>query len=92
MEIYLIYEEDREKNYLFAAQTRSEAEKIQNYLNNEKVNKRGNCYTSIMTKIESIPFGTLDDYVNKERTLNDIIFERTRELESLKEKLKKISK
>ena len=90
MEIYLITKEDREKCYLFATQTRDDAEKIKNYLNNEMIEKRGISYTSMMVNIESIPFGSFNDYINKEKILRDIIFERTRELESLKNKLELI--
>ena len=87
MEIYLITKEDRDKTFLFATKTRDEAEKIKNYLNNQMLENRGICYASIMTNVEAIPFGTYEDYLNKEKILKDIIFERTRELELLKNQL-----
>lgn len=90
MEIYLIFIEDRVKSFLFATANRDEAEKIRNYINNNIIERRGTCYTSIMANIETIPFGSLENYLNQEKILNDIIFNRTQELESLKKKLKQL--
>ena len=93
MEIYLITKDDCwDKVYLFATHTREEAEKIKNYLNNHMIEKRGMCDTSMMVNIETIPSGTFDDYMNKEIIIRDIIFERTQELELLKNKLDSLFK
>ena len=90
MEIYLVYVEDRVKTYIFASLDRNEAEKIRNYINNDMIEKRGTCYSSIMSNIESLPLGSFDDYKNQRKILEDIIFYRTREIEILKEKLKSV--
>ena len=92
MEIYLVYVEDRVKTYIFASLDRNEAEKIRNYINNDMIEKRGTCYSSIMSNIESLPLGSFDDYKNQRKILENIIFDRTREIEQLKRKLKQLEK
>ncbi len=92
MEIYLIYVEDRVKQFLFASADRKEAEQIRNYINNNMLEKRGTCYTSIMANIETVPCGSFKEYLNQEKILRDIIFDRTEELEQLKRKLKQLEK
>lgn len=91
MEIYLIFAGEA-KSFLFASPDRNEAEKIRNYINNNMVEKRDSCYTSNMAKIESIPFGSFENYLNQEKILRDIIFDRMEELEQLKRKLKTLEK
>ncbi len=89
MEIYIIYAEGR---FLFASPNREEAEQIRNYINNNMLEKRGTCYTSIMANIETVPCGSFKEYLNQEKILRDIIFDRTEELEQLKRKLKQLEK
>lgn len=89
MEIYIIYVEGR---FLFASPNREDAENIRNYINHKMVEKRDSCYVSIMANIESIPYGTYEDYLNQDKILKDIIFSRTGELEQLKRKLKQLEK
>ncbi len=91
MEIYLVFVGEA-KTFLFASSDRKDAEKIRNYVNHNMVEKRDSCYTSIMANIESVPFGSFEDYLNEENILRDIIFDRGKELESLKRKLKRIQK
>ena len=67
MEIYLIFVEDRVKSLLFATADREEAEKIRNYINNDMIERRGICYTSIMVNIETVVFGSFEDYQNQEK-------------------------
>ncbi len=89
MEIYLVFVGEA-KSLLFATSVREDAEKIRNYINHNMVEKRDSCYAVIMANIESVSFGTFEDYINQEKILSDIIFDREKELEKLKKKLKSL--